>query len=134
MSHEEAHPNGNGGGDVDEDPIDLVEMARRPKDAAAPDLTLGGYIARHDRTAAFEGPDGQPYTVAVDAEPDEEGDGWVAFLVFVRWAATGAGIMGHVESGDVARGDTEEGARAAALDLSLYEVKAALDEALSREL
>lgn len=98
-----------------------------------PDLTLGGYIERHDRPPAFTGSDDQPYTVAVDV--DETGDParpFAAFLLFVRWAATGAGIMGHLESGDVAYGATEEEARRRALDLSLYELKAELDSAIAR--
>jgi hypothetical protein len=121
------------------------------------DVTLGGYIELHDRVPAFEGSDGQPYTVDVDvvqdttrgatharghahapgdAHPGSDahpgGDAYVAFFVFIRWAATGAGIMDHVESGDIARGESEEIARRAALDLSLYEVKAELDAAIER--
>lgn len=87
----------------------------------------------HGRPPAFEGCDGQPYTVAVDTEESEDGErGWVAFLVFLRWAATGAAIMDHCESGDVAHGATEEEARRGALALSLYQVKAELDAALER--
>ncbi len=100
---------------------------------AAPDVTLGGYIALHDRPPAFEGSDGQPYTVAVDSEESEDEEHrWTAFLVFLRWASTGAGIMDHLESGDVAHGASEEEARHAALALSLYEVKAELDAAIER--
>ncbi|HEX6938222.1 MAG TPA: hypothetical protein VF158_02330 [Longimicrobiales bacterium] len=98
-----------------------------------PDLSLGGYIARHDRPPAFTGADGQPYTVGLDAE--ETGDParpYVGFLVFVRWAATGAGILDHVESGDLTVGATEDEATRALLDLSLYEVKAELDAAIER--
>jgi hypothetical protein len=40
--------------------------------------------------------------------------------------------MDHVESGDVARGRTEDEARRAAMDLSLYEIKAELDAAIER--
>jgi hypothetical protein len=100
----------------------------------ARDMTLGGYIEKHSRVPAFDGADGQPYTVDVDVEEDgaEPGAPWAAFLVFIRWAATGAGIMDHVESGDVARGATEEDARRGALDLSLYEIKAELDAAIER--
>ena len=58
---------------------------------------------------------------------------YAAFLVFLRWAATGAGIMEHTESGDVAFGDTPETARAHALELTLYEVKAELDAAIERK-
>jgi hypothetical protein len=115
------------------------------------DVTLGGYIELHDRVPAFESSDGQPYTVDVDVvqdtaradthAPDDAhargdahagADAYVAFFVFIRWAATGAGIMDHVESGDIARGESEEIARRAALDLSLYEVKAELDAAIER--
>jgi hypothetical protein len=71
--------------------------------------------------------------VDVDVEaPEDEGGRWAAFLVFLRWAETGAGIMGHLESGDVAYGAGEEEARNAALGLSLYDVKAELDAAIER--
>ncbi|MEO5511413.1 MAG: hypothetical protein ABIV28_01580 [Longimicrobiales bacterium] len=97
------------------------------------EATLGAYIERHDRVPAFDGIDGQPYTVDVDVEPGSDPDRpFVAFFVFIRWAETGAGIMDHVESGDVAAGQTEEQARLAANELSLYEVKAELDRAIER--
>jgi hypothetical protein len=100
--------------------------------AEAADVTLGGYIELHQRVPAFEGSDGMPYTVDIDVD-DDAGDGtFAAFLVFIRWAATGAGIMDHVESGDVATGASAEEARQAALDLSLYEVRAELDAAIAR--
>ncbi len=117
---------------------DLVEglAGRAPSDeqaSAAGDVTLGGYVARHNRVPAFEGSDGQPYTVDVDVEDSGEGDGrFVGFLVFLRWAATGAGIMEHTESGDLSRGRSEEEARQAVMELSLYEVKAELDAAIAR--
>lgn len=101
-------------------------------EAPAADLTLGGYIDKHSRVPAFEGSDAQPYTVDVDVEEDEAGEGYVAFLIFIRWAATGAGIMDHLESEDVARGGTEAEARAAAMELSLFEVKAELDRSIER--
>jgi hypothetical protein len=119
----------------DEVPPDLVGSLRGEAAEAGPDLdvTLGGYLEKHDRVPAFEGSDGQPYTVDVDVERDgDDAMPFVAFLVFIRWAATGAGIMDHVESGDVARGATEEEARRAAMDLSLYEIKAELDAAIER--
>ncbi|HEX6693736.1 MAG TPA: hypothetical protein VF035_03430 [Longimicrobiales bacterium] len=103
------------------------------KEAEAVEATLGAYMDRHDRVPAFEGADGMPYTVDVDTE--ETGDParpFAAFLVFIRWAETGAGIMDHVESGDVAFGQSEEQAKLAAHDLSLYEVKAELDRAIER--
>lgn len=121
----------------DEDEIDLVEAVRAGDEQAeserARDLTLGGYMEEHDRPTAFEGLDGQPYTVDVDVEETDDPRGpYVSFLVFVRWAATGGGIMEHVESGDIAHGQTAEEAKQGALDLSLYEVKAELDAAIER--
>ena len=102
-------------------------------DAVGKDVTLGGYIEEHNRVPAFEGSDGQPYTVDIDViEGDDVEQRYAAFLLFIRWAATGAGIMDHVESGDVAFGSTEQEARQAALELSLYEVKAELDAAIAR--
>jgi hypothetical protein len=100
----------------------------------AHDVTLGGYIEKHSRVPAFEGADGQPYTVDIDVEQDDDDPDqpFVAFLVFIRWAATGAGIMDHLESGDIARGSTEADARRGATDLSLYEIRAELDAAITR--
>jgi hypothetical protein len=99
-----------------------------------PDLTLGGYIAQHDRPPAFTGVDGEPYTVGLETEEDGEDPDrpFVGFLVFIRWASTGAGIVGHVESGDLSRGSSEAEALGGLLELSLFEVKAELDAAIQR--
>lgn len=112
---------------------DLVrELGGEGEEKPAPDMTFAGYVETHDRVPAFEGSDGQPYTVDIDTEETGDPDRpWAAFLVFVRWAATGAGIMGHVTSEDVAWGDEEYEAREAALGLTLYELKAALDRAIA---
>lgn len=114
---------------------DVIRLAGgETSNGIAADLTLGGYIELHNRVPAFEGSDGQPYTVDVEVEPEEgETDAFVAYLVFLRWAATGAGIMDHLETGDVAAGRSEDEARAAAMELSLYEVKAALEAAIDRK-
>lgn len=112
---------------------DAEEPDEETADGEPPDLTVIGYIARHDRPPAFTGSDDQPYTVDVDVEETDDPDRpYAAFFVFVRWAATGAGIMGHVESEDVAFGKSEQEAKEAALELSLYEAKAELDEAIRR--
>ena len=120
--------------DEEDEAPDLVRGLTGEEAEREPDLTLGGYIARHDRPPAFEGADAQPYTIGIEVEDTgDEGDGrFVAFLIFIRWAATGAGIMDHLESGDVAHGATEEAAHGEALELSLYEVKAELDAAIAR--
>jgi hypothetical protein len=125
--------------DAEEEPeLDIVREAMGARNStaqdAATDLTLGGYLQLHERPPAFEGADGQPYTVDVEIEATNDPlRPFAAFLVFVRWAATGAGIMEHVESDDVAYGATEADARSAALELTLYEVKAALDAAIERK-
>src|SRR5919106_4345270 len=115
-------------------PPDVIgSLTGAAAEEAARDVTLGGYIEKHDRVPAFEGSDGQPYTVDIDVVAgDDVEPRYAAFLIFIRWAATGAGIMDHVESGDIAFGNTEQEARQAALDLSLYEVKAELDAAIAR--
>jgi hypothetical protein len=72
------------------------------------DATLGGYIQVHDRPPAFEGSDGHPYTVSLEVErqPDLKRP-WAGFLVFPRWAETGVGIIGHVETGLLVQGASE---------------------------
>jgi|SRR5690606_4443736 len=114
--------------------FDLLAAAGAEADEGAiPDLDLGGYIAQHDRPPAFTGSDGQPYTIGFDT--DETGDPdrpFAAFLVFIRWAATGAGIMDHLESGDLAFGSSPDEAITELLGLSLYEIKVELDAAIAR--
>ena len=39
------------------------------------ELTLGGYMAKHDRAAAFGGSDGQAYSVAVYVDEGASGSG-----------------------------------------------------------
>ena len=95
--------------------------------------TLGGYQAVHGRAAAFQGIDGQPYTVAVDTEYTEgERSPWAGYLVFVRWAATGTAVMGHLESEDLITGDSEAEVCAALEAMPLTQVKTILDEAILR--
>jgi hypothetical protein len=117
-----------------EESLDVIEALKGGSaEVAAPDATLGGYMKLHTRPAAFEGSDAQPYTVDVDTEETGRSDQeFAAFFVFLRWAETGAGIMTHLLSEDVGYGATEAEARSAALELSLYEVKAELDAAIAR--
>jgi hypothetical protein len=97
------------------------------------ELTLGGYMAKHERAAAFGGSDGQAYSVAiyVDDEPDVRGL-YGAALLFVRWSPGGERPVGHVETETLAWGRTEKEAAERLEALSLYDVKAALDEAIAR--
>src|SRR5687768_1992838 len=75
--------------------LDVVDTLRGGNGGAtAEDLTLAGYVKKHNRPPAFEGVDGQAYTVDVDTEATSEpGRPFAAFFVFIRWAETGAGIM-----------------------------------------
>jgi hypothetical protein len=97
------------------------------------ELTLGGYMEKHERAAAFGGSDGQAYSVAiyVEDEPDER-DRFGAALLFVRWSPAGDRPIGHVETETLAWGRTREEAADRLRSLSLYDVKAALDEAIAR--
>ncbi len=86
-------------------------------------------MAKHDRAAAFSGADGQPYTVAlyVEDEPDERGR-FGGALLFVRWSAAGDAPVGHLETDYLVTGATPDEARARLGALSLYDVKAMLDQ------
>jgi hypothetical protein len=90
-------------------------------------------MQKHERAAAFSGSDGQAYSVAiyVEDEPDVRGL-YGAALLFVRWSAGGDRPLGHVETETLAWGRTASEAESRLAALSLYDVKAALDEAISR--
>ena len=97
------------------------------------EFTLGGYMQKHDRAAAFGGSDGRAYSVAiyVDEEPDLRGL-YGGSLLFVCWSPAGDRPVGHVETEPLAWGRTPEEATERLGALSLYDVKAALDEAIAR--
>ncbi|MFL5401875.1 MAG: hypothetical protein ACJ8BF_03575 [Gemmatimonadales bacterium] len=97
------------------------------------EFTLGGYMQKHDRAAAFGGSDGQAYSVAiyVDEEPDVRGR-YGAALLFVRWSPAGDRPAGHVETETLVWGRSAAEAQSRLESLSLYDVKAALDEAITR--
>jgi hypothetical protein len=90
------------------------------------DATLGGYLRQHERPPAFEGRDGESYTVELMTDPPESGEGaWRAYLFFLRWR--GKEPVGHLESDYVSEGDSEEAAREAAEQMSLHDIKVTLD-------
>ena len=98
------------------------------------EATLGGYMDRHGRAAAFTGHDGQPYSVGIFVDDAADAQGrFGASLLFVRWSMAGDRPTGHVETGVLAWGRTPEDAEARIRTLSLYDVKAALDEAIGRD-
>ncbi len=86
-------------------------------------------MAVHARPAAFDGPDGLPYSV--DLLCDTTGDParpWGGALLFLRWRRIGEpGIDGHLESDFIVFGDSEAAVRSALGALPLDEVKATLD-------
>lgn len=86
-------------------------------------------MAAHDRAAAFTGSDGEPYSVAllVDEEADDRGR-FGGALLFIRWTQSGDAPAGHLESDYLVWGATPDDARERLGALSLYDVKAALDE------
>jgi len=98
-----------------------------------PDTTLGGYFEEHSRPPGFEGVDGEPYTVALEAEktPDLAAP-WEGYLVFPRWASTGLGVVGHVETPTLLRGRSREGVLEELGQTPLGKVKELLDEAIRR--
>jgi len=99
-----------------------------------PEITLGGYMAKHQRAAAFGGSDGQAYSCAIllADQPDQRGL-FGAALLFVRWSPAGDAPVGHVETDYLSWGKTPGEAEERIKALSLWDVKAALDEAIAAQ-
>jgi hypothetical protein len=98
-----------------------------------PDATLGGYFREHSRPPAFEGADGEPYTVSIEVE--KTGDllaPYQGYLVFPRWASTGLGVVGHVETPTLLSGRNQDEVQGRLGDLPLVQVKYLLDQAIRR--
>ena len=91
--------------------------------------TLGGYMAVHDRPAAFAGADGFSYSAEILSDETGEAERpFGAYLLFVRWARIGAASpAGHLESEFVAYGATPDEATRGAGALSLNAVKELLE-------
>jgi hypothetical protein len=101
-----------------------------PDPSRGDESTIGGYMAVHDRPAAFEGRDGLSYSVAI--ESDRTGDAerpWGAYFLFLRWRRMGTqGVEGHLESPFLAYGATAAEAIHAFGATPLASVKAILDD------
>lgn len=98
-----------------------------------PDATLGGYFREHSRPPAFEGADGEPYTVSIEVE--KTGDlraPYQGYLVFPRWASTGLGVMGHLETPTLLAGPNPQDVMGQLGALPLVQVKVLLDLAIDR--
>jgi len=99
------------------------------------DGTLAGYFRIHDRPPSFEATDGHPYTVSVEAEKTGNLRApYQGYLVFPRWAQTGVGIIGHVETHTLVIGQTADDVEEKLGILTLPEIKVLLDEAVQRRL
>lgn len=96
------------------------------------EVTLAGYMEIHDRAPAFTGADGEAYSCAiyVDDQPGERGL-YGAALLFVRWDRAGRHPVGHVETEPLVFGATREEAERRLGGWSLFDVKAALDQAIA---
>lgn len=107
---------------------ELMPPASSP---AQNDLTLGGYFTVHSRPPAFEGCDGQAYTVSIEVEQLADLRSPVGgYLVFPCWAKTGLGIVGHVETSLLWKGQSREAVVEKAEKMSLHEVQQALNDAI----
>lgn len=128
MTDHPDHPNSA----TDPDSPDSPDAPDPTGDAA--DSTLGGYFDVHDRPPGFEGRDGLPYTVSIEVE--QTGDllkPFAGYLVFPRWAGTGLGIIGHVQTEVLWEGKGTEEVRNHANALGLLEVQNLLNAAIERE-
>ena len=97
------------------------------------DSTLAGYLDVHDRPPAYDGPDGHPYTVSLEVEKTSNLRApYSGYLVFPRWAETGVGIVGHVETPTLVECATSNEAIRRLGELSLLEVQRLLGEAIER--
>jgi len=106
---------------------------RQPDFSKGDPNTLGGYMAVHDRPAAFEGSDGFSYSVEILTDRDVTSGEWGAYLFFVKWARIGASSPeGHLESEILGRAATEAVARDRVGALPLTDVKRTLDALIGR--
>ena len=99
------------------------------------DSTLAGYFEVHDRPPAYDAPDGHPYTVSLEVERTSNlRASYAGYLVFPRWAETGVGIVGHVETPTRVEGTSSQEAMERLGALTLIEVQGLLVEAIERRL
>ena len=105
-----------------------------PADHDAGDAnTIGGYRAVHSRPAAFEGKDGESYSVEIVADEVRESRGrFGAYLLFVHWRRGDPVATDHLETDYIAFGETAAAAQTALGAMPLSEVKRTLDELIAR--
>jgi hypothetical protein len=102
----------------------------RPADHSKGDAnTIGGYMAVHERPAAFEATDGFSYSVEIVVDETDDAEApYAAYLLFVKWARIGAQTPeGHLETAYLASAETPDEARRRIGAMRLDDVKRALD-------
>ena len=106
--------------------------ASKPESDRPEDGTLEGYLEVHNRPPAYDGPDGHPYTVSLEVE--RTGNlvtPYLGYLVFPRWAQTGVGIVGHVETPVLVEGRSKAEVEEQLGRLTLLEVQEHLEAAVT---
>jgi hypothetical protein len=94
--------------------------------------TIGGYMAVHDRPAAFEGSDGASYSVEIVTDTSGEKERpFAAYILFVRWGHGDPVASGHLETEFLAFATTEDDARKMVGGMLLNEVKLRLDQLIT---
>jgi len=94
--------------------------------------TIGGYIAVHNRPAAFEGRDGASYSVEIITDANaERGVPFSSYILFIRWREGDPVASGHLETPYLGGGATESEAKAAVERMKLSEVRAELDKLIA---
>ncbi len=90
--------------------------------------TIGGYMAVHDRPAAFEGSDGASYSIelVVDKTQDDSAP-FGGYILFIRWGQGEPFASGHLETSYLFYAKTEAEARSMVAQLPLSSVKKLLD-------
>ena len=86
-------------------------------------------MAVHERPAAFDGPDGLPYSVDIATDATgEPARPFGAYLLFLQWRRMGPpGVDAHIETEFLAYGQSAESARAGIGAMTLHAVKEQLD-------
>ncbi len=91
--------------------------------------TLGGYVAVHNRPAAFEGRDGASYSVEIITDANaEQGAAFSSYILFIRWREDDPVASGHLETPYLGAGKTEAEARRAIEGMKLSEVRSELEK------
>ena len=94
--------------------------------------TIGGYMAVHDRPAAFEGSDRASYSVEIVADVSDDKDhAFGAYLLFVRWREGDPVASGHLETEFLAYAGTEDEAKRLVGAMLLNDVKLRLDQLIA---